>query len=636
MGIEIKEPRPRVEDTRAEFMQRCVVDPETSREFSDNVLQRIAFCGSQWEKAHESFTPESIHDILLEATSASFDSSPSSMAGLLATERFSNALMVYFDNLYGKFPFGAFSEVYEKTLQNGVRESRESFITLHEAAIGANLEVILAAWIESEFQLLEELSIEGVDQGQKVGWRGGINDLADNAGLTSPFKGEHGFIPQTNEASLAAARKRSGQLVKGISGQTRNQIGQIIENGLRTQKGTDAIAKEIAGVLGDADRTRKRANVIAKTETNRAMSKGARNAADQVGAKEKEWVTVGDRRVNVPICQANEGDGKVGRTRTFSSGHGEPPGHASCRCVAVYFGADSKKIKEALVTPTFGSGDIPSAAVFDAANAISTAKNLTRQTERRLNEIREAKRNIDKELRDMFGPTSKFPDKAVRDAEYKRLWKEKDALSAEGKRRKKELWDDITGAVVENPNDIKLKAFGKESEKLKDKYEKLINQAFDEKVVAAGRPKPIKVEVIDDGTKREFQRWLRGGRESSELHLNSRTPADIFLHEFGHSVEFYNPKARKLIQDFRKSRTKGEKLEKLSKLTKNHRYADNEVAFKDKFFNPYIGKMYPGVQGGATEILSMGIQEMFHDPIKFLRKDPEMFELILRIMGGLF
>jgi hypothetical protein len=55
------------------------------------------------------------------------------------------------------------------------------------------------------------------------------------------------------------------------------------------------------------------------------------------------------------------------------------------------------------------------------------------------------------------------------------------------------------------------------------------------------------------------------------------------------------------------------------------------MGWKDEFFDHYCGKYY---KDGATEIISMGLEKMYKDPIAFLDKDPEYFEFIVKVMWG--
>ena len=60
-----------------------------------------------------------------------------------------------------------------------------------------------------------------------------------------------------------------------------------------------------------------------------------------------------------------------------------------------------------------------------------------------------------------------------------------------------------------------------------------------------------------------------------------------------------------IASDWAFSRATGEP-EKLSKLTGDKNYKDSEVAYPDKFIDPYVGKVYGQVP--ITEVLTMGFQ----------------------------
>lgn len=118
--------------------------------------------------------------------------------------------------------------------------------------------------------------------------------------------------------------------------------------------------------------------------------------------------------------------------------------------------------------------------------------------------------------------------------------------------------------------------------------------------------------------------------------------AATVVHEFGHYLE-------------EQIRTGGEKLWKQSKEFLNHRvgdetprtmrevsgpgsaYGDDELGRKDHFGDAigdamayYVGKEYPA----ATEILAMGIQELYNNPASFAKKDPEWFKYVIGVLGG--
>ena len=84
-------------------------------------------------------------------------------------------------------------------------------------------------------------------------------------------------------------------------------------------------------------------------------------------------------------------------------------------------------------------------------------------------------------------------------------------------------------------------------------------------------------------------------------------------------------------------------------------YGSWELTFKDKFRNPYAGKVYPAegqltaenVREAAaafakgdftkvrmTELVSMGMEELYLNPVKFAEQDREFFDFIIALLRG--
>ena len=80
-------------------------------------------------------------------------------------------------------------------------------------------------------------------------------------------------------------------------------------------------------------------------------------------------------------------------------------------------------------------------------------------------------------------------------------------------------------------------------------------------------------------------------------------------HEAGHVFEHANTEHVAIASRFIKDRATG-KPEKLSKLTGNNGYEEYEIAYPDRFSNPYVGKVYEDEDHNVTgtEVLSMGLQ----------------------------
>jgi hypothetical protein len=103
-----------------------------------------------------------------------------------------------------------------------------------------------------------------------------------------------------------------------------------------------------------------------------------------------------------------------------------------------------------------------------------------------------------------------------------------------------------------------------------------------------------------------------------------------------HWVESSSPHVHRRCVDFLEYRCAGEISEKLSVMTGSKFYEPREYARKDNFFNPYCGKDYIGPKGQrvATEILSMGIQQLLEKPATFIADDPEYAAFVLLLLRG--
>jgi hypothetical protein len=49
----------------------------------------------------------------------------------------------------------------------------------------------------------------------------------------------------------------------------------------------------------------------------------------------------------------------------------------------------------------------------------------------------------------------------------------------------------------------------------------------------------------------------------------------------------------------------------------------------DKFISPYMGKI---CDSGSSEVLSMGLELMYRNPIYLAKNDPEMFDFIYSVV----
>jgi hypothetical protein len=106
--------------------------------------------------------------------------------------------------------------------------------------------------------------------------------------------------------------------------------------------------------------------------------------------------------------------------------------------------------------------------------------------------------------------------------------------------------------------------------------------------------------------------------------------ADI-IHELGHHIENEYPAIAARARAYLDYRTQGETPVPLAGLVAygSEMYSPQEVATPDKFINPYVGKRYAS---GDTEVISMGLQLLYRDPVGLALKDPGLFDFITSVL----
>lgn len=117
---------------------------------------------------------------------------------------------------------------------------------------------------------------------------------------------------------------------------------------------------------------------------------------------------------------------------------------------------------------------------------------------------------------------------------------------------------------------------------------------------------------------------------NGNIALTTHSGVRTVIHELGHWLEHQDAEVHQKALEFLDRRTAGEPLEWLGR-----GYSRREVARKDKFMSAYMGKEYKlGDDRYATEIVSMGLEYMWHAPGMFAREDPDYFDFIYGLMRG--
>jgi hypothetical protein len=126
----------------------------------------------------------------------------------------------------------------------------------------------------------------------------------------------------------------------------------------------------------------------------------------------------------------------------------------------------------------------------------------------------------------------------------------------------------------------------------------------------------------------------RGRASASDIHgYKNRTinmgegfSKRTLWHELGHHLEA-DPEVYAASAGFLAARRESKELHTLRKLTGNQRYGAKEVAYRDHWYSPYVGKVYPY---SVTEVMSMGMEAFATGSILALvmDKDPEHIRLM--------
>lgn len=103
--------------------------------------------------------------------------------------------------------------------------------------------------------------------------------------------------------------------------------------------------------------------------------------------------------------------------------------------------------------------------------------------------------------------------------------------------------------------------------------------------------------------------YSHGGFINVGRPVDTATATRIALHELGHNYEKTRLSTNMLSQSFMRGKATSNQPERLSELTGNDNYREDEVAYPDHFVSPYVGKVY---ENGGTEVFSMGV-ENFRD-----------------------
>jgi len=238
-------------------------------------------------------------DQLLQEAQDKLPANPLSRKNLKLADDFERDMSKYFKALSAGFPYKRLSAIYNRNVKESVGSETD-------AILEPFLRVITQSYLSRFNGHLSMVYIAG--SVQMMEWAG------------VPYEG-----PPMQQA-INYASKRAGWLIKNMNTETVNRLKTVISNGIANKRGVPGVTSDLRHTFEDMSKSR--AQMIARTETNDALSQAFLDRASEMNIEGKEWVTSDP----CPICAGNEGDGVIPIDDSFSSGHDRPPAHPNCRC----------------------------------------------------------------------------------------------------------------------------------------------------------------------------------------------------------------------------------------------------------------------------------------------------------------
>jgi SPP1 gp7 family putative phage head morphogenesis protein len=121
--------------------------------------------------------------------------------------------------------------------------------------------------------------------------------------------------------------ERNNSSLKGVTDAMNQKITMELSDSILKGESISQMTKRITGVVEDVGIVR--AQMIARTETMKAVNEGTKRRYQEIGIEKMDWLTALDERT-CPICRKY--DGKITPSQTDGV---FPPAHPNCRCAVV-------------------------------------------------------------------------------------------------------------------------------------------------------------------------------------------------------------------------------------------------------------------------------------------------------------
>ena len=255
---------------------------------------------------------------------------------------------------------GAYSSAEATTKYRAILRDAQQFLPPEE----------IAAW-QRRFttDLVEALSVGGEAAASLQGIV---------SGATAQFAG-------ANPLAIRAATQAATAFMEGEAARFRDQIGQIVSEGVARGWGSKRLERQIVGALeGTTDvggktarmGLRQRAEVIARSELANAYVKGAIDHNLKEGFAYIRWVAATDERA-CRWCLSRHG-------RIFPADQVVIPAHPQCRCTPVPIPADEVQEQDPVIRDTLLDGEYWREAQDRGVKALAKAEGISEDKARGL------------------------------------------------------------------------------------------------------------------------------------------------------------------------------------------------------------------------------------------------------------
>lgn len=242
-------------------------------------------------------------------------------------------------------------EDYEDFLKKNFRKWEKAIISSLENELSKNIEKSavqkgFGTFVRTVFNTVNTLGFaEGIKRSfKKVMIKGVENaesELNIDIGVGASFDQKLNYFTQ-RQIDGFRIQGNTWPGIKGVTEQARNEIMDLVSTGINEQQSLSEISNSIheymTGLIGD-EATEGRAQLIARTESNRAFNNAKLDAYKNSGVRgKKRWNAFFDNRTS-KVCNFLDGQ-VVGLKDDFVDEKGNryehPPAHPNCRSVVEF------------------------------------------------------------------------------------------------------------------------------------------------------------------------------------------------------------------------------------------------------------------------------------------------------------